>query len=76
MALVSGRCITCYGSGTMRRRNMIGTVSLDPCKRCKGSGRVLLKEGSGEHRISNKLAFTGDSPGIRKHDNDRGMYRR
>ncbi len=76
MGMVSGLCIYCKGSGGVRKRDMIGMVTLATCRRCNGVGRRLMKEGTGEHRISSQLAFAGDWPGITQHDNDRGWNRR
>ena len=76
MATVSGKCIYCKGSGGIRKRDMIGVVTIESCKRCKGVGRKWMKAGSGEHRISQQLAFAGDWDGITKHNNDRGWSRR
>lgn len=76
MGTVSGYCMYCYGSGSVRKRNQIGMVTLEMCKRCNGIGRRFMKEGSGEHRISSHIAYAGNFPGIRKHDNDRGVFRK
>lgn len=76
MGTVVGYCMYCFGSGSLRKRNQIGMVSLSPCKRCNGTGKRFMKEGSGEHRISRQIAFSGDSPSVRQHNNDRGWNRR
>jgi len=65
MAIVTGYCTKCYGTGQIRKRDPIGLVRPAPCKRCKGIGRKYMQEGSGEHRISQGI-ITGQSPGIRK----------
>jgi len=76
MGMVTGYCIYCFGSGTQRTRNQIGTITLRYCERCKGTGTRFMSLNSGEHRISKNITFRGDSPGIRKHNNDRGWNRR
>ena len=60
----------------IRKRNMIGSISFENCKHCKGFGRVMVKEGSGEHVMGKKIGATGQTPGITQHDNDRGWNRR
>ncbi len=64
--MVSAHCVKCYGSGLIRHRSAIGTVYADTCKHCRGIGRRLVKEGSGEHRIASKIGAIGLTPGIRK----------
>ena len=76
MTLISIHCYKCYGSGLIRKRNMIGAITYDNCNYCKGLGRRLAKEGSGEHRVAAGIGAIGLGPGIRKHQNDRGWNRR
>ena len=62
---VSGHCKDCYGSGSQRFRDQIGVTRTKICKHCGGKGRKFMIEGSGEHRISDKI-IQGLGPGIRK----------
>lgn len=64
--LVSGHCYKCYGAGVQRVRNQYGFISTRTCRYCKGLGRVLMKEHSGEWYISQKIGAIGLTPGIRK----------
>jgi len=65
MGTVSAYCIKCFGSGQVRRRNMIGTISFINCKHCRGIGRRHVELGSGEWRIARQIV-PGLGPGIRK----------
>ena len=76
MALVSTACWKCFGTGGIRKRNMIGAITYDTCKHCRGHGRVLVMEKSPEHRIGEQVKSGMGWPGIRKHNNDRGWNRR
>ena len=50
--MITGHCIDCFGTGTLKERDMIGTFRLKPCPSCSGLGGIVMKEGSGEHRIA------------------------
>ena len=51
--MITGHCIDCLGSGLVHGpRNMIGISKPIPCNKCKGLGGIIMKEGSGEHRIA------------------------
>ena len=50
--MITGHCIDCFGTGMMKERDMIGTMRTRPCDVCHGLGGVIMKEGSGEHRIA------------------------
>ena len=65
MPTVSAHCVKCYGSGTVRKRNMIGMISYINCKHCNGLGRRHVEWGSGEHRIAASIGALGFGPGIR-----------
>ncbi len=58
-------CYKCYGTGTMRKRDIIGTVRFVGCAHCKNTGRVWVKDGSGAHKIGRQIV-PGLGPGIRK----------
>ncbi len=64
--MVTGHCYKCYGSGLIRKRDMIGSVRGVLCTFCKGIGRRRMIAGSGEHRMSLKIGAIGLGPGIRK----------
>jgi len=72
---VSAPCRYCYGSGGIRKRDMIGRITIHQCKMCGGTGTRLVVYGSGEWRIAKQIV-KGLWPGIRKHNNDRGWNRR
>ena len=74
--MVSSHCYKCYGSGSIRKRNMIGLISFIQCKHCKGWGKVMVQHGSGEWKLGQKIGAVGQSPGITQHENDRGWNRR
>ena len=63
---VTGHCYKCYGSGMIRKRNMIGTTSFACCMHCRGLGRRRMIKGSGEHKLSLAVGAIGFGPGIRK----------
>ena len=65
MGMVSSHCTKCYGSGGVRHRDAIGCTFYSTCKHCKGIGRVMVIEGSGEHRVGKQI-INGLGPGIRK----------
>jgi len=69
-------CIYCWGAGTIRKRDMAGIIRFAPCRRCNGTGKRLTYSGSGEWRIAKQIIPGVSSPGPRKHDNNRGMFRR
>lgn len=66
MGTVSAYCIKCYGSGQVRKRNMIGVITFANCLHCKGFGRRHVEVGGGEWRIAQSIAAPGLGPGIRK----------
>ncbi len=59
-------CPPCFGSGTQRKRDMIGTIRFETCKRCHGKGDIWAERHSGLWRIGKRITFRGSSPGIRK----------
>ncbi len=70
----SVRCPPCFGSGILRKRDMIGVVSIGAsCKRCHGSGRIMAERGSALWRIGRRIAFAGDSPGISKFNKNKDL---
>jgi hypothetical protein len=40
------------GTGMKKVPNMIGSYQFELCPRCKGLGKQMAEEGSGEHRIA------------------------
>ncbi len=50
--MITGHCIDCFGTGMAKERDMIGTIRTVMCDVCHGLGGVIMKEGSGEHRIA------------------------
>jgi len=66
--LVSVHCYGCYGTGMIRQRDMMGFVKIITCHRCKGVGKLLVEEKSGQYYLSKKanIGATGLWPGLRK----------
>ena len=54
-------CVTCRGTGQYRRRDQIGKVTIQNCKRCAGKGRISVERGSPEW-VAGKDIVTGQWP--------------
>ncbi len=74
---VTAWCFLCYGTGTIRKRahDIVPRITFEGCKKCKNFRRLWYKEGSPLHKQADRI-IKGLTPGIRKHNNDRGMFRR
>lgn len=74
---VSYWCFYCYGSGGIRKRDtgIIPRITFERCKKCKKARRLWYDPNSLLWKTSQKI-IKGLTPGIRKHDNDKGTNRR
>ena len=50
--MITGHCIDCWGTGIIMKKDWIGVARGTPCFTCKGLGGIIMKEGSGEHRVA------------------------
>ena len=58
---INGACIDCYGTGSKKEKDMIGTVRMVRCQKCYGRGATPMKYGSGEHRVAANVVALRES---------------
>jgi DnaJ-class molecular chaperone len=58
--LISIHCYLCFGTGMIRKMNMIGVyLGNTTCTRCKGIGKLWVEKDSREHRKGQIVGAVG-----------------
>ena len=72
--MITGHCIDCLGTGMSKYYDMIGTSRVKPCPHCNGLGGKIMKEGSGEHRISANIgSMKKGTDALEEKDGEKGF---
>lgn len=67
--LESVHCWKCEGHGMMGKMNIAGIKTLQPCRFCKGVGRLRLPRGSKAWKLGKQVS----APGLGKRINWKAM---